>query len=110
MRNLILIGDSDNPWHNLAVEEALFDALVKETAEGIVATVSKLGDRADAIPPEERVARMTDVFAEGLPDLLDYLLSHKDETRLLTKCAAGSPFMGRKAAIFSFLVLFFSLC
>ena len=27
MRNRILIGDSTNPWHNLAVEELLFDTL-----------------------------------------------------------------------------------
>ena len=73
-------------------KEELFDALVKETAEGIVATISKMGDRADAIPPEERAARMTGVFAEGLPELLDYLLSHKDETRLLIKCAAGTKY------------------
>jgi len=27
MRNYILVGDSTNPWHNLAVEELLFDTL-----------------------------------------------------------------------------------
>ena len=30
MRNYILMGDSTNPWHNLAVEELLFDALGRE--------------------------------------------------------------------------------
>lgn len=73
-------------------KEGLFDALVRETAEGIVSTVSKMGDRADAIPPAERVERMTDVFSEGLPELIDYLLSHKDETRLLVKCANGTKY------------------
>ena len=27
MRNLVLMGDSDNPWHNLAVEALLFETL-----------------------------------------------------------------------------------
>ncbi|MDO4865301.1 MAG: lipoate--protein ligase [Clostridia bacterium] len=30
MRNRILIGDSTNPWHNLAVEELLFDTLAPD--------------------------------------------------------------------------------
>ena len=73
-------------------KEELFDALVGETARGIVGEISKMGDRADSIPPDQRSGSMTQAFAAGLPRLLDYLLAHLDETRLLLKCSTGTKY------------------
>ncbi len=73
-------------------KEDLFEALVKETAEGLVATISHMGDVADGYSPEDRKQHMTEVFAMGLPTLLDYILEHYNETRLLLKCAEGTKY------------------
>ncbi|MCR5089064.1 MAG: TetR/AcrR family transcriptional regulator [Oscillospiraceae bacterium] len=73
-------------------KEELFDALVAETAEGIDSILSRMGDEAENLPPEKRMGSMTTVFAHGLPELLDYLLGHPDETRLLLKCSEGTRY------------------
>ncbi|MCR4588279.1 MAG: TetR/AcrR family transcriptional regulator [Lachnospiraceae bacterium] len=73
-------------------KEDLFDALVKDTAEGIVKMISAMGDRSDALQPEQRKQQMSALFAGGLPGLLDYLLEHRDETYLLLRCSEGTRY------------------
>ncbi len=73
-------------------KEQLFEALVGETAEGIVSVISAMGDEADSIPPEQRPSQMMSVFTHGMPGLVDYVLAHPDETRLLLKCSAGTRY------------------
>ncbi len=73
-------------------KEELFDALAGDTAAEVVAIISRMGDQEDQLPPEQRMTNMTRVFEQGLPELLDYLLNHLDETRLLLKCSAGTKY------------------
>ncbi len=73
-------------------KEELFDVLVGQTAEGIVSVISSMGDEADSLPAEQRAENMMAVFSHGLPKLVDYVLAHLDETRLLLKCSAGTKY------------------
>jgi len=73
-------------------KEELFDALVGDTAEGIVSVISSMGDEADRLPRDAGESAMIAVFEKGLPVLVDYLLGHLDETRLLLKCSAGTKY------------------
>ena len=54
MKNRFLLGDSYNPWHNLAVEELLFDP---QTSGGLLIALS----------PDEAPALLEDLKAIGAP-------------------------------------------
>ncbi|MCR5716718.1 MAG: TetR/AcrR family transcriptional regulator [Lachnospiraceae bacterium] len=73
-------------------KEELFDALVGDTASGLIEVISGMGDAADRLSMADRKAQMSDVFAHGLPGLLDYLLAHTEEVHLLLKCAEGTRY------------------
>ncbi|MCR4956704.1 MAG: TetR/AcrR family transcriptional regulator [Lachnospiraceae bacterium] len=73
-------------------KEDLFNALVKDTAEGVIDIISHMGDHLDTFSGEERVANMNPVFEEELPKLLTYLSEHMEETRLLLKCSKGTAY------------------
>ncbi|MCR5144191.1 MAG: TetR/AcrR family transcriptional regulator [Lachnospiraceae bacterium] len=73
-------------------KEELFEALVVDVANGIIEEVSKMGAGFQKYDSKERLDHMVEVFDLGLSDLLDYLLSHIDETRLLLKCSQGTKY------------------
>jgi len=73
-------------------KEELFEALVGQTAKGIVSVISGMGDEADSLPADQRAANMMAVFSHGLPKLVDYVLAHLEETRLLLKGSAGTKY------------------
>lgn len=73
-------------------KEELFEALVVDVANGIIEEVSKMGAGFQKYDSKARLNHMVEVFDLGLSDLLDYLLSHIDETRLLLKCSQGTKY------------------
>ncbi|MCR5273685.1 MAG: TetR/AcrR family transcriptional regulator [Lachnospiraceae bacterium] len=73
-------------------KEDLFDALVKETADGIIALITEIGDSVEALPTDQAFIGMSDGFKYALPKLLDYLFEHIDEVRLLFKCSEGTKY------------------
>ena len=73
-------------------KEDLFNALVDETAMGIVTILKKISDRMDSYPKEERMMRMSTIYLEELPDLVDYLYDHHDEVTLLFSKSEGTKY------------------
>lgn len=73
-------------------KEELFDALVKETAEGLERIVSNMSRQFEALPANQAFSSVTDVFSDGLPELVDYLLANIDEVRLLLRCSEGTRY------------------
>ena len=73
-------------------KEELFDALVRETAEGIERIVANMSSQFEALPAEQAFTSVTEVFSEGLPELADYLLANVEEVRLLLKCSEGTRY------------------
>ncbi|MCR5784356.1 MAG: TetR/AcrR family transcriptional regulator [Eubacterium sp.] len=73
-------------------KEDLFEALVKDTADGIVSRITKIGESVEKLPREQVFSGMSEMFESALPELLDFLLEHQDETRLLLKCSDGTTY------------------
>ena len=75
-----------------ASKEELFNALVDETAMGIVSILKGISDEMDALPKEERMMKMSSVYITHLPSLVDYLFDHYDEVILLFSKSEGTKY------------------
>lgn len=73
-------------------KEALFYALTDETAQGLMALLNSVAEEMDAFPPEEKVFRMCGAYIRRIPEIVDYLLSHRDEMRLILACSQGTRY------------------
>ena len=75
-------------------KEDLFYALTDETAEGFGAIIASIAADMERLPPEQLLYRMLDCYIARLPELVDYILAHRDEMTLLLKCADGTKYGG----------------
>ena len=75
-----------------ASKEELFNALVDETAMGIVSILKGISDEMDALPKEERMMKMSSIYITHLPSLVDYLFDHHDEVILLFSKSEGTKY------------------
>ncbi len=73
-------------------KEELFHALVEQTANGILTALTEMAAILNALPDDQKLAKMTEVFSEGMARLVDYLWEYRDETRLLLQCADGTRY------------------
>ena len=73
-------------------KEELFHALVEQTANGILAALTEMAATLDALPDEQKLVQMTEVFSDGMTRLVDFLWEFRDETRLLLECADGTRY------------------
>ncbi|MCR5023622.1 MAG: TetR/AcrR family transcriptional regulator [Lachnospiraceae bacterium] len=73
-------------------KEELFHALVEQTANGILTALTEMAATLNALPDDQKLAKMTEVFSEGMARLVDYLWEYRDETRLLLQCADGTRY------------------
>ena len=73
-----------------ANKEELFYALTDETAEGLMAILDSVARDMDAFPPGEKVFRMCGVYISRIPEIVDYLLEHRDAMRLIISCSQGT--------------------
>lgn len=73
-------------------KEELFDALVKETADYIIVFIQEIYDEVKMYLSKERAGQMMDCFARRLPEIVDYLLEHREELRLLLMKAEGTRY------------------
>ena len=60
-------------------KEELFHALVEQTANGILTALSEMATTLNALPNDQKLAKMTEVFSSGMARLVDYLLEYRDE-------------------------------
>lgn len=73
-------------------KEELFHALVEQTANGILAALTEMASTLNALPNDQKFAKMTEVFSAGMAQLVDFLWEYRDETRLLLHCADGTRY------------------
>ena len=73
-------------------KEELFHALVEQTANGILTALTEMATTLNALPDDQKLAKMTEVFSSGMARLVDYLWEYRDETRLLLQCADGTRY------------------
>ncbi|MFQ8689734.1 MAG: TetR/AcrR family transcriptional regulator [Blautia sp.] len=75
-----------------ANKEELFYALTDETAEGLMDILESVARDMDAFPPGEKVFRMCGVYISRIPEIVDYLLEHRDAMRLIISCSQGTKY------------------
>lgn len=73
-------------------KEDLFCALVQDTVTGIQEILGRIVAAWQCYPKEEQAFHMTDAFLDALPELVDFILAHKDEVVLLLSKADGTRY------------------
>lgn len=71
-------------------KEDLFCALTQETAETVLSVLEGMAEELARTPDDRKYSCMTRILFARLPALVDFLLLHPDETRLLLTCAEGT--------------------
>ena len=75
-------------------KEELFYALTDEAAEGLKRIMGSMSKEIEKLPPERMIFDIMERYYEKLPEIADYIYSHKDEMILLIKCSAGTKYEG----------------
>lgn len=73
-------------------KEALFNALVEETYQYLIAQFQEALTAFDSLPLEEQPKRLGTYSRACMQGLLDYVYGHRDEVRLLLLCAEGTQY------------------
>ena len=82
-------------------KEELFDALVKDFAENILNSLSESNKKFKAVQSTDQQKKLHGFMKDYMADYVSYMMAHKTELELLSKCAAGTKyenFMERLAA------------
>ena len=75
-------------------KEDLFYALTDETAEGLKELMDSMNKEIEKLPPERMIFDIMKCYYEKLPDIADYIFSHKEEMILLIRCSDGTKYEG----------------
>ena len=80
-------------------KEELFYALTNEAAEGLKRIIDSMNEEIKELPPERMIFDIMEYYNRKLPDIADYIYSHKEEMILLIKCSAGTKYEGFFASV-----------
>ena len=75
-----------------ANKEELFYALTDETARGLMELLDSVASDMNAFSPEEKVFKMCSAYISRIPEIVDYLLEHRDTMRLIISCSQGTKY------------------
>ena len=75
-----------------STKEDLFYALTDEAAEGLKNLLEDVHKEAENLPPERMIFDIMECYYKKLPEIVDYIYSHKEEMILLMKCSAGTKY------------------
>lgn len=73
-------------------KEALFAALIEETADHIFHIFTGTVEVFQQLPGEQQSTNMRASSSKCLQDILDYIYEHYDSFKLLINCAGGTPY------------------
>ena len=73
-------------------KERIFDALVEEPYEAVMAAYRKAHEDFAALPYEVQVNGMGDITARCVEWCLEYIYAHLDEFRLILMCSQGTRY------------------
>ena len=73
-------------------KEDLFYALTDDTAEEFKTMVNEISLEMQALPEGKMLYSMMDCYIRKLPELVDFILLHKDEMTLLLRCSDGTKY------------------
>ena len=73
-------------------KEELFYALTDETAKGLKELMDSLNEEIRRLPPERMIFDIMSCYYKKLPEIADYVYSHKEGMILLIKCSAGTKY------------------
>lgn len=73
-------------------KEALFEALVGETAEYVLHMVCGTIDEFETLPGEMQTEQMNRVSRNAFMEMVDYIYDHKDAFKLIVTCAEGTKY------------------
>lgn len=73
-------------------KEELFCALVQSALDGIQAILARATAHWRSYPKEQRAYHMTEAFLAAVPELVDFVLAHRDEAVLLLSRAGGTRY------------------
>ncbi|MDD3415018.1 MAG: TetR/AcrR family transcriptional regulator [Lachnospiraceae bacterium] len=75
-----------------ANKEELFYALTDTTANGLMAILNSVANDMNNFPPNEKIFKMCDAYIHRIPEIVDYLLAHCDEMKLILACSQGTKY------------------
>ncbi|MDD2981734.1 MAG: TetR/AcrR family transcriptional regulator [Hespellia sp.] len=75
-----------------ANKEELFYALTDDTANGLTAILNSVANDMNNFPPNEKIFKMCDAYIHRIPEIVDYLLEHRDEMKLIIACSQGTKY------------------
>jgi len=73
-------------------KEDLFYALTDEAASGFMEILDKVRKEMYALPKGKFLEKMCGVYIEHIPEIVDYILEHKCELRLILNCGGGTKY------------------
>lgn len=73
-------------------KEELFYALTEETAESFRSLIASIASKMDELPAGERLYKMIDCYTERLPEIAEFVCSHRTGLRLLLTCSEGTRY------------------
>ena len=77
-----------------ASKEELFDALVSQTSQGLAQAMGNVTAGWTGYPESEQLEHLDEAFFAQLPELADFIVSHRDDLRLILTRSAGTRYEG----------------
>ncbi len=75
-------------------KEELFDALVEQTSEELVELLGSITSGWSAYAEADQMQHLDEAFFQQLPRLADFIVSHRDDLRLILTKAQGTRYEG----------------
>ena len=82
-----------------ATKEELFYALTDQTASGFMELLDQIRQEMLSLPREEQLYGMCSVYVKHIPELVDFVFSHRDEIDLIVNAAKGTKYEDFKGLI-----------
>ncbi len=73
-------------------KEALFEAIVGEHAQHVLALFCHTIDQFEELPGQEQTEQMLELSTDCMGEMLDYVYEHHDAFKLLVECADGTRY------------------
>lgn len=78
-------------------KEELFYALTDQTAKEALDIIKSIAEDMASLPPERMLYDMVDCYIKRLPELVNYLCSHRDAITLILRCSEGTKYENYQA-------------
>ena len=82
-----------------ATKEDLFYALTDQTAEDFSKMLAQIREEMFSLPKERQLYGMVSVYVKHIPELVDFVIDHRDEIDLIINASRGTKYENFKGLI-----------